>query len=216
VIDGHTIIGENTHVSSFASLGCAPQIYRERQAEATMLRIGENNDIREYCTISCGAWDSCSSIGSDNLIMAYSHIGHDSQLGSGITLVNGATLAGHSIVEDHAVLGNAVRLAPFCRVGVHAFVYAGSACRKDVLPYMSTVIDYKGRLDFYGVNVKGLVERGFSKSEMHSIRQAYKVLYSSDLLRSEAVRKLEAEADSSPHVRNIIEFIKNSKLGFVR
>lgn len=217
VIQGKTTIGKNTHISSFVSLGCPPQIYRDRKIETTMLDIGENNDIREYCSISIGTYNRATCIGANNLLMAYSHIGHDCQIGSHITLINGATLAGHVTVEDHAVIGSGTLVHPFCNIGMYSFTTELLRCRKDVLPYMlvgeSRVTN---KATNYGINVKGLHHHNFSNGDIKILKQAYKIMYRNFSLMSDSLAQLGPHVAKNFHVQHLIAFIENSKQGVIR
>lgn len=216
VIEGNTTIGKNNHISSFVSLGCKPQIFRHKKIKPTMLEIGANNDIHEYCTISSGAYNNATHIGDNNLFMAYSHIGHDSHLGSNIVMANGATAAGHVVIENYAFISACVQMQPFCIVGAHAFIDCRSYCTKDIPPYMFIAKSQTNRkITVLGLNIKGLRQRGFSDDDIKSLKRAHKILYGSHLPLSEKCLQLESEGIDNDHVQHLSKFMQNSKLGVV-
>ncbi|HET7290870.1 MAG TPA: acyl-ACP--UDP-N-acetylglucosamine O-acyltransferase [Vicinamibacteria bacterium] len=214
VIEGDTELGEDNRVFSFASVGRVPQDLKFR-GEHSVLRIGHRNVVRECVTIHVGTrgGGGITSIGDDNLLMAYAHVAHDCRVGNHTILANGATLAGHVVVEDHATVGAYSGIHQFCRVGRHSFVGGFTVATKDVLPFSKTV---GNRACIYGLNVVGLRRRGFSPETIAALRQAYRTLLQSRLNTSEAVRHLEAEgAAAVPEVRTLVEFIRTSRRGVV-
>ena len=139
VLAGHTTLGRGVKVYSFACVGIAPQDLKYKD-EPTRVTVGEKTMIREYVTISRGTagGGGLTSVGSDCLIMAYTHIGHDSTIGNGCILANAATLAGHVVVEDYAVVGALCPVHQFCRIGKYAYIGGGTTITQDVLPYSLT------------------------------------------------------------------------------
>jgi UDP-N-acetylglucosamine acyltransferase len=212
VIDGDTTIGRDNHVYPFASVGLAPQDLKYH-GEPTRLEIGDRNVVREFVTLNrgTGGGGGVTSIGSDNLFMAYAHVAHDCRVGSHTIFANGATLAGHVDVADHATIGAFSAVHQFCRVGIYGFLGGYTVATKDVLPYSKTV---GNRARIYGVNTLGLQRRGFSPEVITAIRQAYRVLLQSRLNTSEAVARLEAEP-LIPEVRVLVDFIRTARRGVV-
>ncbi len=214
VIEGDTELGEDNHVFSFASVGRVPQDLKFR-GEHSILRIGHRNTVRECVTIHVGTrgGGGITSIGDDNLLMAYAHVAHDCRVGNHTILANGATLAGHVAVEDYATVGAYSGIHQFCRVGRHSFVGGFTVATKDVLPFSKTV---GNRACIYGLNLVGLRRRGFPAETIAALRQAFRTLLQSRLNTTEAVRHLAAEgAAAAPEVRTLVEFIRSSQRGVV-
>ena len=213
VIDGDTEIGEDNHVFSFASIGRPPQDLKYR-GEPTRLRIGRRNTIREFVTLHLGTagGGGLTSVGDDNLLMAYSHVAHDCHVGNGTILAHGATLAGHVLVEDFATVGAYSGVHQFCRVGRHGFIGGFSVVTKDVLPFSKTV---GNRACIYGLNVVGLRRRGLSSEAIAALRQAFRVLLQSRLNASAAVARLEADGPHSEEVQGLLAFIRSSQRGVI-
>jgi UDP-N-acetylglucosamine acyltransferase len=154
-----------------------------------------------------------TSIGDDNLLMAYAHVAHDCRIGNRTILANGATLAGHVLVEDFATVGAYSGIHQFCRVGRHAFVGGFTVATKDVLPFSKTV---GNRAHIYGLNLVGLRRRGFEAETIAALRRAFRTLLQSRLNTADAVARLEAEgALEVPEVRGLVEFIRSSARGVV-
>jgi UDP-N-acetylglucosamine acyltransferase len=212
VVDGDTTLGRDNHVFPFASVGLAPQDLKYH-GEATRLELGDRNVVREFVTLNrgTGGGGGVTSIGSDNLFMAYAHVAHDCRVGNHTIFANGATLAGHVDVADHATIGAFSAVHQFCRVGIYGFLGGYTVATKDVLPYSKTV---GNRARIYGVNTLGLQRRGFSADVIAAIRQAYRVLLQSRLNTSEALARLEAEP-MIPEVRVLVEFIRTARRGVV-
>ena len=215
VLAGHTTLGRNNRVFSFACLGIAPQDLKYA-GEPTRLTLGDDNSIREYVTISRGTagGGGLTSVGSGCLIMAYTHIGHDSTIGNGCILANSATLAGHVIVEDYAVVGALCPVHQFCRIGKYAYIGGGTTITQDVLPYSLTSIERNNHA--YGLNKVGLERRGFTPEQLKELRAAYRVLTGSKQNVSQALAELRANADAGEHVRYLVEFVSASERGVIR
>jgi UDP-N-acetylglucosamine acyltransferase len=213
VIEGDTVLGEKNHVFPFASIGHVPQDLKYR-GEPTLLRIGDRNRIREFVTIHLGTagGGGVTSIGSDNLLMAYAHVAHDCHIGDHTILANAATLAGHVAVEDWSTIGAFSGVHQFCRVGQHAFIGGYSVATKDVLPFSRTV---GNRACIYGLNVVGLKRHGFTAEAVAALRHAYRVLLQSRLNTTEALARIDAEGPATPEVRVIVEFIRASQRGVI-
>jgi UDP-N-acetylglucosamine acyltransferase len=211
VIDGDTEIGADNHFYPFTSVGQVPQDLKYR-GESSRLVIGDSNKVHEFVTIHLGTalGGGVTTIGSDNLFMAYAHVAHDCRIGNHAILANAATLGGHVTVEDWASVNAFSGVHQFCRVGVHAFVGGYSVITKDVLPYSKTV---GNRARIYGVNGVGLRRRGFAPETVAAIRQAYRLLLQSRLNTSQALERIEAEGTLTPEVRTIVDFIRSSPRG---
>ena len=218
VLAGHTTFGRGNRVYSFACVGISPQDLKYRD-EPTRVVLGDNNVIREYVTISRGTAGGGGEtrVGSDCLIMAYTHIGHDSTIGDGCILANSATLAGHVIVEDFAVVGALCPVHQFCRIGKYAYIGGGTTITQDVLPYSLTSIERNNHA--YGLNKVGLERRGFTPEQLRELRQAYRVLTGSKKNVSQALEELRGRLESGEageHVRYLVEFVGASERGVIR
>jgi len=216
VIKGRTKIGCNNKIFQFASIGEDPQDLKYNN-EDTLLEIGNNNVIREFCSLHRGTryGKGITKIGHNNLLMAYVHIAHDCVLKNNIVFANNASLAGHVVIEDHVVLGGFAEIAQYCTIGAYSFVAAVTGVPKDVPPYVS-VSGYHGKTTVYGLNVVGLRRKGFSNDTMKKLRNAYRVIYQQNLTAKQAIPKLEEMVNNCPEVRLFIDMLKNSKRGIVR
>jgi UDP-N-acetylglucosamine acyltransferase len=213
VINGPTRIGSDNRIYQFASLGEGPQ-HLGYKGEPTRLEIGDRNIIREYCTLNRGTagGGGVTQVGNDNFIMAYCHVAHDCHVGNRTIFANGTSLAGHVTVEDQVIFGGFTMVHQFCRVGAHAMTGISTVTFKDIPPYLlvagNTAVPH-------GLNVRGLKRRNFSEPTIESLRQAYKLVYKSELRLSEAVEQL-AQMAANPEVRHFLDFIKKSERGIVR
>lgn len=214
VLKGPTQIGKRNHIFQFSSVGeDTPDL--KYKGEPTRLIIGDDNTIREGVTIHRGTVQDRSEtvIGSNNLIMAYVHIGHDSVVGNNTILINNASLAGHVVVEDWAILSGYSLIHQFCRIGAHSFVGMGSWIKMDVPAYvtvMGTPAEAKG------INAEGLRRRDFSSEEISAIKKAYKIVFRQGFTLDEAIRKVEALVPDQPCLGLLVESLKNSTRGIVR
>jgi UDP-N-acetylglucosamine acyltransferase len=213
VIEGETKIGANNRFYPFTSIGLAPQDITYA-GEPTRLEIGDHNEIREFVTINRATvkGGGCTRVGNHNLIMAYTHIAHDCQIGNHVTMANAATLGGHVTVEDWATVGALCPVHHFVRIGTHAFIGGGTTITRDVLPFSKTSAERGARA--YGVNAIGLERRGFTKERIKKIHHAYRVLLASKLNTSQALEKLKADAGED--VGMLIQFIETSERGVIK
>lgn len=214
VIKGPTLIGRNNKFFQFASVGEDPQD-KKYQGEVTRLEIGDRNVVREYCTLHRGTVqdNSVTRVGSDNLLMAYSHVAHDCVIGDGVIMANGASLAGHVTVDDFAILGGFSLVHQFCRIGRHSFSGMGSVISRDIPPY---VIVGGSPTKPRGINNVGMERKGFSADSILQIKRAFKLIYKSRLKLEEAIEKLTEMASESPEVEPIIEFLQKSGRSIIR
>jgi len=218
VLDGHLTMGDDNRIFPFACLGVAPQDLKYK-GEPTQLVIGDNNEIREYVTISRGTTGGggITRVGSGCLIMAYTHIGHDSVIGNGCILANAATLAGHVTVEDYAVVGALNPVHQFCTIGKYAYIGGGTTITQDVLPYSLTSIERNNHA--YGINKVGLERKGFTPEEIKQLRAAYRLLQHSKLNTAEAVaaiREKVASGEFGEKVAYLADFIAKSERGVIK
>jgi len=214
VIKGPTQIGRNNQILQFSTVGeDTPDL--KYKGESTRLVIGDNNIIREGVTIHRGTVQDRNetSIGNNNLIMAYVHIGHDSVIGDNCILVNNASLAGHVHVGDWAILGGYALVHQFCHIGAHAFLGAATYITKDVPAY---VLVAGNPAEASNINVEGLKRRGFSGEAISALRRAYKIIYRQSMSVEDALAELQVLANDHAEVQPLIDSLKNSKRGIVR
>lgn len=214
IVKGPTVIGENNHIFQFSSIGeDTPDL--KYAGEPTRLVIGDNNVIREGVTIHRGTVQDRSetTIGNNNLLMAYVHIGHDSVIGNHCILVNNAALAGHVHVADWAILGGFTLVHQFCHIGAHCFTGMGSAIGKDVPAYVMVTGNPAAAKS---INTEGLRRRGFDKEQLATLNKAFKLLYRRGLTLDEALTELRELADSCAPVAVLIQSLETSTRGIVR
>jgi len=214
VIRGETRIGRDNEIFQFASIGEDPQD-KKYAGEATRLEIGDRNRIREFVTIHRGTVQDggVTRIGDDNLFMAYTHVAHDCQIGSHVIMANAASLGGHVRLDDWAILGGFAIVHQFCRIGAHSFAAMGSVISKGVPPYVM-VAGHPARAR--GLNLEGLRRRDFDSEQIARIKQAYRLVYSADLLVKEAVSRIEAEWGDYPEIQRFVQFLRASERSFIR
>jgi UDP-N-acetylglucosamine acyltransferase len=214
-IEGPTKIGADNRFFPFTSIGLAPQDITYA-GEPTRLEIGDHNVIREFVTVNRGTvkGGGCTRVGDHNLIMAYTHIAHDCQIGSHIIMANAATLGGHVTVGDWATVGALCPVHHFVRIGAHAFIGGGTTVTRDVLPFSKTSAERGTHA--YGLNAVGLERRGFTKERIGKIHHAYRVLLASKLNTSQALEKLKFEGDLGEDVEMLIRFIESSERGVIK
>lgn len=214
VIKGCTTIGKGNKIFQFASVGDEPQDI-SFHGEETRLEIGDNNVIRECCTIHRGtAKDrSITTIGNNNLFMAYTHIAHDCIVGSHIIFANNASLAGHVTVQDNAIIGAFSAVHQFCIVGSYSFLARAAMVPQDVPPYINVI---GGNAEPHGINVIGLQRKGFSEEAIRGIKEGYRLIYRQNLTLEQAKEGLIELAKEFPEVQAFIDFINLSKRGIVR
>jgi UDP-N-acetylglucosamine acyltransferase len=213
VIDGWTDIGDETRIFPMASIGLAPQDLKY-QGERTRLTIGKRNTIREFATINRGTagGGGHTTIGDNNLLMAYVHVAHDCHVGSHTIFGPHATLGGHVSIEDYSNISAGSAVHQFCRVGKHGFVGGYSVVTKDALPFGRTIGGRPARI--FGVNSIGLARRGFSTDTMNQLKRAYRYLLQANT--THALAQIDADSTlSSPEVRYLVEFIRSSQRGVI-
>lgn len=212
VIRELTKIGRENKIFQFSSIGEAPQDLKFR-GEKTHLEIGDRNIIREFCTFNRGTVQDKgkTKVGNDNLFMAYVHIAHDCEVGNHTIFANNASLAGHVIIEDYAILSGFSGVFQFCRVGAHAFAAANSVIIKDVPPFVK-VSGYYAKP--FGLNSVGLQRRGFTEEGISLLRRAYKIIYRNGLTVAKALEELRKIP--SPEISLLTRFIETSSTGIIR
>lgn len=214
IINGPSIIGKNNHIFQYSSLGEAPQD-KKYKGEPTLLEIGDNNTIREFCTFNRGTVQDkgTTKIGNDNWIMAYVHLAHDCQIGNHTIFANNASLAGHVDVHDYAILGGFTLIHQFCKIGSHVITAVGSVVFKDIPPYV-TAAGYDAKP--HGINAEGLKRRGYSTESILQIKRAYKTLYRNGLTLDEAKVELAEMQKTTPEIELLTDFLNISTRGIVR
>ncbi len=215
VIREGTEIGKGCQVSQFASIGEAPQSVGYK-GEKTFLQIGDHNIIREFVTLHRGTVKGGGKtvIGNENFIMAYSHVAHDCQIGNQVVMANGATLAGHILIEDFAIIGGLTAIHQFCRVGTYAIIGGVSGVLMDIPPYTKAHGD---RAKLFGLNTVGLKRANFSEETLKALKKAYRIIFRSGLTLEKAMKQVgEDEISQTPEVQHFLQFIQGSKRGISR
>ena len=210
VIDGHTTLGCENQIFPFASIGLQTQDLKWKGG-ITRLQIGDRNTFRESVTIHSATSDGDATIvGSDNHILAYSHIAHDCRLGSHIIMSNVGTLAGHVTVGDYAVVGGLAAIHQFCRIGTMSMIGGCSKIVQDVPPYM--IVDGNPG-ETRTVNKIGIERNGVSEEAQDALRRAFKILFREGLTISNALVKIEADLPPLPEVKHLVDFARTSERG---
>jgi UDP-N-acetylglucosamine acyltransferase len=215
VIREGTRIGEGNQIYQFSSIGEAPQAVAYR-GEPTTLQMGDHNIIREFVTLHRGSVKGGGKtvLGNENFIMAYSHIAHDCQIGNQVVMANGATLGGHILIEDHAIIGGLAAVHQFCQIGAHALISGLTGISQDVLPYMMAA---GSRAKLYGLNSVGLKRHKFSEETLRALKKAYRIIFRSSLTLEKAMKRVgEDEISQLPEIRHLLLFIRRSKRGISR
>lgn len=215
VLDGRLKTGARNRFFSFACVGIPPQDLKYK-GEPTGVSLGDDNVIRESVTISRGTagGGGTTRVGSNCLIMAYTHIGHDSVIGDHCILANAATLAGHVVVEDYASVGALNQVHQFCRIGKFAYTGGGTTITQDVLPYSLTSAKRETRA--YGLNKVGLERRGFDRARLRAIQHAYRYLLAAKMNTTQALEKLKSEGIATEDVAYLIDFVEQSQRGVLK
>lgn len=206
VIGGRTTLGPNCRVFPFAALGTAPQDTKYA-GEPSELIMGANNIIREHVTMHPGTAGGgmVTRIGNNCLFMVGAHVAHDCKIGDHVILVNGVGLGGHVEVQDHAILGAMSGVHQFVRIGRHAMIGGKSAVESDVIPYGSVL---GNRAYLSGLNIIGLKRRGFGREEIHSLRNAYRLLFAQEGTMQERLADVAAMFADHEQVMEIVAFIQ--------
>jgi UDP-N-acetylglucosamine acyltransferase len=215
VIREGTYIGKQCQISQFASIGEAPQ-FLGYKGEKTFLQIGDHNIIREFVTLHRGTIKGGGKtvIGNENFLMAYSHVAHDCQIGNQVVMANGATLAGHILIEDCAIIGGLAAVHQFCRVGTYAIIGGLTGVLLDIPPYTKAQGDLA---KLFGLNTIGLKRANFSEETLKALKKAYRIIFRSSLTLEKAMKRVvEDEISQKPEVQHFLQFIQCSKRGITR
>jgi UDP-N-acetylglucosamine acyltransferase len=206
VVDGHTTIGANTRIFPFAAIGLPPQDLKYR-GEASRLEIGRNTIIREHVTMNPGTsgGQMVTRIGDNCLFMAGSHVAHDCAIGDNVILVNCATLGGHVVIDDWAIIGGLSAAHQFTRIGRHAMVGGMTGVETDVIPF-GRVTGNRARLQ--GLNIVGLKRRNFSREAIHGLRHAYRLLFAQEGTMAERLEDVAELFGDNESVMEIVNFIR--------
>jgi UDP-N-acetylglucosamine acyltransferase len=214
-LEGPLWIGEDNVFHPFSTIGVASQDLKYK-GERSETRIGHRNKIREFVTIHRGTEGGglLTSIGSDNLLMAYTHVAHDVHMGDHIVLGHAATLGGHVVVGDWAVVSASSGIHQFCRVGRHAIIGGYSVVTQDVLPFSNTVSERETKV--FGANRIGLERRGFGTDVIEALQTALRLLTRSQLNTTQAIERIRAEVPPCAEVEELIDFIGASERGIIK
>ncbi|MDE6928354.1 MAG: acyl-ACP--UDP-N-acetylglucosamine O-acyltransferase [Muribaculaceae bacterium] len=206
-------IGKNCIIFPGAVIGAIPQDLKFR-GEDTLAIIGDNTTIRECVTVNRGtAARGKTQVGSNCLIMAYSHVAHDCIVGDNVIISNATQLAGEVVVDNYAVIGGGSLVHQFCHIGPHVMIQGGALVNKDIPPYVKAA---REPIAFAGVNSIGLRRRNFSNDVIREIQDTYRYLYLSSMNVSDAIERIEAELPATKERDEIILFVRNSKRGIIR
>jgi UDP-N-acetylglucosamine acyltransferase len=213
-VKGHTTLGEGNRVFPNAVIGEIPQDLKYR-GEPTRLVIGDRNTFRECATINLGTVQGggVTTIGNGCLFMAYSHVGHDCTIGDGAIIANSVALAGHVLLEDHVHFGGLSAAQQFSRVGRLAFVGGMTGINMDVAPYCTAA---GGRGELTGLNTIGLQRAGMTEEQISRVKQAYKIVFRSNLQLADAIAQVRAELGTHPEIAHFAAFLETSKRGILR
>jgi UDP-N-acetylglucosamine acyltransferase len=210
LIERDTVVGEDCRLANGAVLGTDPQDLKYK-GERSFLEIGDRTVVREFATVNRGtAASGRTVVGSDCLLMAYSHVAHDCELGNHVVIANSVNMGGHVMIEDWATVGGLTPIHQFVRIGAHAFVGGGSRVPQDIPPYCRAA---GSPPKLYGLNSVGLERRGFSPEVRKALKEAYRVLFMGSENLSQAVARAEREVPGIPEVRHLLAFIQASERG---
>ena len=215
ILEGPLRIGEDNVFFPYSTVGVAPQDLKY-QGERSETCIGNRNLIREFVAIHRGTSGGgmVTSIGDDNLLMAYVHVAHDTHVANHTVLANAVTLGGHVTVDEWAIIGASSGVHQFCRVGRHAIVGGYSVITQDVLPFSNTVTAREAKV--FGANATGLDRRGFPTETVDALHKAFRLLSRSGLNTTQALERIEAEVPPCPEVAELLDFIRRSRRGFIK
>lgn len=207
-------IGSHNHILQGAVVGSPPQDLTYRD-ESTKIVIGDNNTIREFCTLNLGTakGGGVTTIGNNCLLMAYVHLAHDCKVGNNVVIANCAQFAGHVTVEDHVKISGGCLFSQFITLGEHCYITGDTAVNKDILPFSIAAGNYA---TIRATNKIGLDRSGFSKSEIENIHRAIRIIIKGEGTIEEAIEKIASQCQASEHIDRILNFIKSSEKGIAR
>jgi UDP-N-acetylglucosamine acyltransferase len=206
-IDGKTSIGAGCKIYPFASVGLPPQDIKYGN-EPSAVTVGPNTLIREHVTVHRGTKTGHlhTKVGANCFLMIGAHVAHDCQIGDNVTLVNGVTLGGHVSVGDGAIIGGLSAVHQFVRIGACSFVGGMSGVAADLIPFGMAL---GNRANLNGLNIVGLKRKGYSRDQIHELRKAYRMLFSSEGTLKERLEDVESMFSENPLAEQIIDFIKS-------
>ena len=205
-------IGNRVKISQGASVANLPQDLKF-SGEPTLFIIGDDTVVREFATLHRGTKETGrSKIGKNCLLMAYSHIPHDCEVGDNCIIANAVQIGGHSHIEDWVIIGGLAGLHQFSRVGEHSMIAGAAKITQDVPPYILAV---NNPAEFGGLNVVGLRRRGFKAEDIQILKEAYKCLYDKSLNVSQAVGVIESKFGDNVYVLKLLKFLSGTKRGIV-
>ena len=211
-IKSGTTIGDNNKIFQGSTLGEAPQDLKYNDEKTTLI-IGNNNTIRENCTLNRGTtYSNTTIIKNDCLLMAYVHVAHDCIVEDKVILANGVQLGGHVGIGYHATVGGMTPVHQFCKVGQHSFIGGGRVILQDVPPYILATGE---PLQYAGINSVGLRRRDFNQETRNNIKMAYKFIFKSSFNIKQAIQAIEDKMELTDEIKNIIQFIKTSDRGLI-
>jgi UDP-N-acetylglucosamine acyltransferase len=212
-LEQRATLAANVRVGSGSIVGGDPQDLKF-DGEITHVEIGENTVLREYVTVNRGTAQSRKTVvGRDCLIMTYTHLAHDCRVGDHVIISNGSQIAGHVIIEDRVIISGLVAVHQFVKIGAHAFLAGGAIVQRDVPPYVMVAGNPAVP---HMVNAEGLKRRGFDEDQVKNVRNAYRILYRSDLKLAEATEKLRVLGETQPEVKAFVDFVTSSTRSIVR
>lgn len=213
VVDGYTTVGSECVIHPFARIGGKTQDLKYKGGAPGVV-VGDRTVMRECVTINSGTHDGeMTEVGSDCLLMAYSHVAHACKVGNGVIIANGTQLAGDAIVEDFAIIEGLCGVVQFRRVGKMAFLGGYTKATKDVPPFMiADGLDIQIR----GFNKIGMERRGVSEESRAAVKEAYRILYRKKLALAEALEMIESDVQQTPEIKYLLDFIRSSEIGIVR
>lgn len=213
VVDGWTTIGARCTLFPFACIGTQTQDLKFRGGR-TSVEIGDETTLREYVTVNSGTNEGeVTRVGSRCHIMAYAHVAHACQVGNGVIMANGATLAGEVVVEDQATIGGLCGIHQFVRVGRMAMLGGCTKLTQDCMPYM---IADGNPAQVHGVNRIGLQRRNVSEESQRLLKQAHRILCRENLSTSQALERIDAELEKSPELDVLVAFVRKSERGVLK
>lgn len=215
VVDGHTTIGEENAIFPFAVLGAVPQDLKYK-GEPTELVIGDRNSIRESVTMNLGTVQGggVTRLGTGNLVMGYTHFGHDTIVGNYCIIANYAGFAGHVTLEDNVTIAGMCGISPFVRVGAYAYVAGQSGLERDVPPY--TIVMGSRPTSIKGANIVGMRRRGIPSDTIQKINEAIKLWARPDVQKEQCLLEIESQYGELGEIQRFVEFIRRSDTGVVR
>lgn len=214
VIRKHVTLGNQVVIHPFAVIGGDPQ-HLGYKGEPTTVKVGDRTVLRESVTVHRGTTfgNGTTVIGEDGLLMAYTHVAHDCVVGKGVIMANGVQLAGHSHIGDYVTIGGLTGVAQHCRVGMYCYLGGASMVRKDLPPFL---VGKGNDFEVQGINVVGLERRGFNTDTIVRLRKVFKIFFKQNLTVVQATERIVDELGQTDEVRAFLDFVKGSKLGFVR